>query len=224
MAGEPGVDEVGFAYVSASLCYLRLMPTSLPSPLSLARLRSVAHLAPVLKRTGNALTSINQYGAIAYEPGRMPPGANAHIKASTQLFPTGEMWAINGELISRDERRPVGPKLPPLVFEKAYYDALRAILNFATKSLDLTPPWQIECGIVGIKGLNIIMSDPAGGWIPWGPVRALDRIVHRAVLNSTGDDLLNELLLKFFADVFDATSYARPDQLFHFPPGPPRYP
>lgn len=223
-AGVPGEDEVNFAYVSSSVCYLRLMPQPRSAPIPLARLNAVASQAPLLRARGSGvLSTTNDYGAIVYEPGDMPPGANGQIIASTQLFPSGEIWAINANLLRRDGAKPAGLKLAPLPFEQAYYQTLRAVLRFASETLAIAPPWQIECGVVDIKGMNILMPrDP--GWMPWGPVRGTGIVAVRTILHSADEDAVNQFLLSFFGSVFDATGYPRPLGLFHFPPGPPRHP
>jgi hypothetical protein len=78
-----------------------------------------------------------------------------------------------------------------MVFERAYYTALQSLVKFAAESLGLAPPWQIEFGILGIKGLNIIMPVEPAGWEPWGPVRAQE-VVHRAVLNDVTEVALTQ--------------------------------
>jgi hypothetical protein len=222
--GAHGIDEVNFAYASERLAYLRIMSQPRPEPIRMAQLNQVAQRAPLLvARPTGVLASTNEYGAIAYDPGRTPPGANGQINASTQLMPSGEVWAISATLVQQNEQQPPGPKLQPLVFERAYYDTIRRLLAFAAEMLGIGAPWQIESGVVGIRGMNIIMpSDP--GWIPWGPVRTTDEVVLRRILHTDDNGAVNQLLLDFFAAVFDTSGYARPDGLFHFPPEQPRYP
>src|SRR5579862_8571006 len=112
------------------------------------------------------------------------------------------------------------PFLPPCTFERLYYDKLRSLTGFATKELGLKPPWNIEFGLVGIKGLYLpVAIRREMEW--WGPI-SKPEIVHRAILKEENPTALDRLLLDFFNLVYDATGNARPDGYCGFPPNRPR--
>lgn len=220
--GVPDEDEVSYSYATDSLCYLRLIPTKrLHRPLPLALLTQEVGRAPLLCPQRGGLSKHNDYGAIVYEPGSNPPGGNAKLDASTQLFENGEMWCVGATLIVQERgQRPEWMKLPfvpSLPLEQIYYDRLRSLVSFASDRLGLNPPWQVEAGLVGIKGLHIGM--PPRDF--WGPIRKSE-ITHRMIVNDDKPPSYDAFLLAFFGLVYDATGYARPDNLHGFPPGRPK--
>jgi hypothetical protein len=156
-----------------------------------------------------------------YDPGPPPTaGAIAPLNASTQLFPNGEMWSIGSTLIIRErENRPATVPLPftsALVLEQVYYDKLRALLDFASRYLNLEPPWHVECGLVGINGLTLGVPPEELR----GPIRT-DVVSVERTLESRNEDSINGVLLDFFNEIHNATGYARPDNLGRFPPARP---
>ena len=221
--GVPGQDQESYTYATETLCYLRFMPQERASPLKRALLESLVSGAPLLHHAFGGLSRSNDHGAITFEPGRRPLGANAQLAASTQLFPNGEIWAINADLIKRENDFHSGPLIHPLTLERLYYEKLRLIIAFAKNTMEVSTPFQVECGLVHVKGSYIKMPDPAGGWVPWGPLREQE-IVYRATINDVNEDALNRFLLTFFNEVYDGAAYPRPENLFHFPPGPPHLP
>jgi hypothetical protein len=143
--GVPNVDEVLFSYFDPPDAYLRIIPmTALATPLPLATLREAASTAPLLKSRPGCLTTINRYGAIAYDPARMHTGGPAPVNWSTQLFQNGELWATSNTMIIRERKgRPDWlplPLLPAFVFEQLFYDMLHASVLFAREHLGLTVP------------------------------------------------------------------------------------
>ena len=224
--GEPDVDQVDFAYDSGTLCYLRMIPTiRLPRPLPLAMLVQAASRVPLLSRQlGTGLHSHNPYGAIGYEPTAPPlPRGRGTLNASTQLFQNGELWSIGASPIVRERgERPAQLRLPfvaAIVLEQTYYDRLRALINFASENLELEPPWQVECGLVGIQGLHIAVPPEEIR----GPIRKSE-VVFRRVLKTSEGAAIDSLLLGFFNEFHDAAGYARPDSLGGFPPSRPQWP
>ncbi len=106
------------------------------------------------------------------------------------------------------------------MFEQVYYDTLRTLLHFAQKELGLTPPWNVEFGLTGIEDLYVAVNiNPYEQF--WGPIRTPE-VIHRRVLNDTDTATLDNLLLDFFARVYDAAGHARPVGFFGFPPDRPR--
>jgi hypothetical protein len=220
--GVPGEDEVRFSYATDALCYIRLIPTQRAErPLPLARLTSEIQYAPLLNRQPGGLNTQNDHGAIIYEPGSNPPRGSGKLNASTQLFENGEIWSVSGTLIIQERGgRPASVKIPmlhSLTFEQIYNDKLRALAAFASKHLGVPPPWQIECGIVGIKG--VFLHVPPDEFR--GPIRKSE-IIHRMVVNDEKPASIDAFLLAFFERVHDATGYARPQRLHGFPPAHPK--
>jgi hypothetical protein len=219
--GVPNEDEVSFSYEADVFSYIRLIPTKrLDRPLPLALLVQEVQHAPLISRQFGGLQGQNDYGALICEPGSNPPRGRGKLNASTQLFQNGEIWSIGANLIVTERgQRPQWiklPALPSLVFEQIYYDKLRALIDFASKHLGLNPPWLIECGVAGIRGLNLLL--PPKDF--FGPVRKTE-IIHRMVVNDAGTPAVDAFLFAFFSAVYDATGYARPAALHGFPPARP---
>jgi hypothetical protein len=54
----------------------------------------------------------------------------------------------------------------------------------------------------------------------WGPFYQ-DTVAHKVTLRSVDETAISTALLEFFEVVYDETPFARPENLFGFPPGPP---
>jgi len=222
-AGRPGVDEITYSYTTESLCYLRLIPLSpLPKPLPLSTLLRVAQRAPLLKPRDYDVIRVthNEYGAIAYDPSSDADTGPARLKGSTQLFENGEIWSISAILIVTERNgRPewvLLPALACLLFEQTYYDVLTSLIRFADKGLSLKPPWRIELGLVGIKGLHLYTGSGLYAANGEGPIRKSE-VIYRMVLNDDQETTLKSLLLEFFSQVCDAAGEKRPENLYGFP-------
>jgi len=222
-AGESQGSGASYAYSTDTFCYLRLIPVpTLQAVLPLATLLEVVGKAPLLSRQpGGALSGSNSYGAIGFEVGSQPGRGRGRLAASTQLFPTGELWSLSAALIAHERgERPAWIKLPFLasvVFERVFYDNLRALMAFAQQSLSLSPPWQVECGLVGILGLHLGLSPDDIR----GPVRKADVTLRRTLMSQDGA-AMDKFLLEFFGLLHEAIGAARPPALHGFPPRRPR--
>jgi len=222
-AGDPNGEEASYSYSTDTFCYLRLMTVpKLESPLALATLADVVHRAPLLSRQpGGAMSGSNAYGAIGFEVGSQPGRGRGKLAASTQLFPTGELWAVSAALVAHERgERPAWIKLPFLssvVFERVFYDNLRALVAFAQEYLSLSPPWQVECGLAGALGLHLGVSPDDIR----GPVRKAD-VTLRRTLKSEDEGAMDKLLLEFFGRLHEAIGAPRPVALHGFPPRRPR--
>jgi hypothetical protein len=222
-SGKQGPGEISYTYAADTLCYLRLIPLPpLERPLPLAGLRKVVERAPLLSRQPEgALGGRNDYGAIAFEPSSPPSRGPGNLSASTQLFITGEIWSIGNSLIARERgERPQWIKLPFLssvIFERVYYDQLRALTQFALEQLSLSAPWEVECGVAGSKGLHLWVSAQETS----GPIVQADVITRRRM--KTGSEAeIDAILLEFFNLLHAAAGSERPKGLHGFPPGRPR--
>jgi hypothetical protein len=212
-----------YAYSADTFCYLRLIPVpTLQSVLPLPTLMEVVGNAPLLSRQpGGALSGSNSYGAIGFEVGSQPGRGRGRLAASTQLFPSGELWSLSAALVAHERGdRPAWIKLPFLssvVFERVFYDGLRALMTFAQQSLSLSPPWQVECGLVGVLGLHLGLSPDDIR----GPVRKAD-VTLRRTLKSQDAGAMDKFLLEFFGLLHEAIGAPRPAALHGFPPLRPR--
>jgi hypothetical protein len=217
--GEYDSERQEFYFESRAWCYLRLLPTSpRAAPLRLADLLQNAASAPVLSpRMSNRFADTNQYGAIGFDPRLHGSPPRTLIDSSTQLTESGELWTISANLVIHDRgSRPGWVKVPciaTLAFEQTYVRTLYELVAFAKSNLGLTPPWQVECGAVGIRGVYLGMFDQEFR----GPIRK-DEIYVRDLLKTDQHDQMNSLLLKFFIALHDASGYSRPDGFNNFPP------
>jgi hypothetical protein len=222
-SGKSGPGEIGYSFPVDALCYLRLIPLPpLERPLPLASLRKVVGRAPLLSRQPEgSLIALNDHGAIAFEPATPPSRGPGNLASSTQLFITGELWSIGSSLVARERGdRPQWLKLPfvsSTVFERVYYDHLRALTQFALERLSLSAPWQLECGIAGSKGLHLWISDKETS----GPIVQPEVIVRRT-LKVGSEAEMDTVLLEFFNLLHAAAGSERPEGQHGFPPGRPR--
>jgi hypothetical protein len=222
-SGKAGPGEISYSYAAEMLCFLRLIPLPpLERPLSLANLRKVVDRTPLLSREPQgALSGRNDYGAIAFEPSSPPSRGPGNLAASTQLFITGELWSISNALVAHERgERPQWIKLPVLssvIFERVYYDQLRALTAFALDQLSLSAPWEVECGIAGSKGLHLWVSASETS----GPIVQSDVIIRRTMKSATEAEM-DAVLLEFFSLLHAAAGSERPAGLHGFPPGKPR--
>jgi hypothetical protein len=107
-------------------------------------------------------------------------------------------------------------KLLALPFEKTCFDTLHRYVTFAHGQLCLAPPFKFQAALTGIRDLSFRFEHEE----PWGPFHN-DTIEHEAILRSVEPTAVSAALLGFFEAVYDETPFARPQNLFGFPPGPP---
>jgi hypothetical protein len=184
-------------------------------------LNAAASHAPLLKTSQyGAFTAINRYGAMAYDPGGSRGPGHAELAWATQLFPNGELWCVSKTMAVRERRdRPAWipiPFIPAVLFERLYYDKLRAAIAFAVRDLGLTFPCIVELGLISLQGAHLCVTNQDIR----GPIQ-VDEVVCREELASGDPATFDAILLKFFDRVYDVTGYARPIGLHNFPPGPP---
>ena len=223
--GEPA-ELLQYFYDNKQLAYIRLIPAkALAAPIPLAALRQKASQMPLLRRGYDLLPGHNQHGAIAFEPDQSPRQGPARLtlKASTQLFQNGELWSIASHIIVTDRGdRPAWIKVPfvhSLTFEQLYYDTLVGLIAAAKLQLGLSPPWQIELGLIGVDGVYVVgMPDPDNS--QWGPIRKPE-IIQRMILNEDTQEAISTILIGFYSQLYDATGYPRPNRLHGFPPSRP---
>jgi len=221
--GVPNVDEVQFHFEEPPDCVIRVIPhVRHPRPIPLAELREKAAHAPLLKtKQYGALAGLNAHGAMAYDPGASRRGGPAPLAWATQLFPSGELWlASNTVVVRKRGERPAWvpiPFIPALLTEQLFHEKAHAAIEFAASQLRGMFPCDIELGILGLKGAKLAIDHDEMR----GPIQR-DAIIMRRTIDSGEPYEIDDILLEFFEELHDATGYARPKNLFHFPPDAPR--
>jgi nucleoside phosphorylase len=220
--GVKDVDEVLFSFQKLPDSYVRIIPkVAKPKPIPLPHLNAVADLAPLLKlRQYGGFTFVNRLGVLAYDPGGPHRGGPAPLAWGTQLFDNGELWLASNTMIVREragrpEWVPI-PFIPALGFEGVFFDKVKAAVAFGVQHLGLTFPCDIEMGLLDTADVSLVLNND--------DMRVIRReqVLMRQTLPDASDAAVNAVLLEFFYAVYGATGFARPENLFGFPPGPPR--
>lgn len=221
--GVPDVDEVLFTFEELPDAFVRVIPkVGKAKPIANAVLLEAARDAPLLKhRQYGGFASLNARGVLAYDPGGPHRGGPAPLAWGTQLFPNGELWLASNTVVVRERGgRPAWvpiPFIPALLTEQTFHTKTHAAIAFAVGQLGLTFPCDIGLGILGLKNVKLAIQDDDIR----GPIHA-EKVVYRHTLATGSRAEIDDALLQFFGLLYDATGYARPVGLFHFPPDPPR--
>jgi hypothetical protein len=99
--------------------------------------------------------------------------------------------------------------------ESTFHRTARQSVRFAIEQIGVTPPVQIEFGLVGVRDVHfgVLQLDT------WERIHG-DEVIVRRVLETAGAGEVDAALLDFFSEVFDQTGQERPANLHNFPPGP----
>jgi hypothetical protein len=208
--GEP-YDKVEFAYPDGDGFYLRVIPgVALTRPLSRATLGSIQDAGLfAMWRNPSGLFAQNRFGSIVVEP-QSPAGGD--LKASSQLFPNGEMWGIARWPFVRN-RPEFGPIIPSKTLEQMYRNIVVRYINFLSTHLRIEPPLVIKAGAVGLKGFRLAVDASQ----LFGPFYD-DAFEKTYELDNFSPEAINAALLAFFEALFAASGYDRPKNLWDFPP------
>jgi nucleoside phosphorylase len=197
-------DKVRFTYPDGTGFYLRVIPQARPQrPFRRAELLEAmqqAGLFPMWKNPSGLFTH-NRYGAIVVEPISVTGGP---LQASTQAFENGELWGIAKWLFVTN-RPEYGNIIPAVSLERLYHDMVRRYVDFLTKRLNLTPPFAIELGVVGIENFKLAVD---GDHI-LGPIYDA-RFTREYILKDGTLAEIDRVLGEFFEDLFGITGYPRP--------------
>lgn len=221
--GVPDVDEVLFSFDELPDGFIRVIPkTAKAEPIAIATLLEAARAAPLLKhRQYGAFASLNKRGVLVYDPGGPHRGGPAPLAWGTQLFRSGELWLASNTVVVRERGgRPAWipiPFIPALLAEQTFYEKTHAAVSFAVSQLGLTFPCDIQLGVLGLEGTQLAIRDEDIR----GPIQ-IEKVVYRHMLKTGARAEVDQALLEFFNRLHDATGYARPKGLFHFPPDSPR--
>jgi len=208
--GEPP-DKVEFTYPDGDGFYLRVIPgVALSKALSRATLGSIEDAGLfAMWRNPSRLFAQNRFGSIVIEP---ESAAGGFLKASSQLFATGEVWGLARWPFVRN-RPEFGPIIPSKSVEQMYRDTLVRYINFLSTHLRIEPPLVIKAGAVGLKGFRLAVNVDQ----LFGPFYD-DAVGETYELNDFSPQAINSILLAFFETLFAASGYERPKNLWNFPP------
>lgn len=202
-------DHKEYSYPHGRGFYLRVMPRvpqarPIPRHTLLERMKR-AGVSP-LWGDFSGLYVGNSHGAIVVD------FKGERLISSTQLFANGEIWAVSLRFIVENEW---GKFVPCQAFEAAFRNRLRDYVLFLGGELNISPPYSIEAGAVGIKGIHIVhgsQPDDTSGPI-FDDVFQVERILHDA-----SQTAVDHVALAIFEGLFGTTGYPRPKGLYGFPP------
>src|ERR1700677_4556331 len=176
-------DAIEYRFNETPAFYLRLIPTvPLPEPLEAPTMHDIVGRGRVDVLTRTAFGSVparNRFGAIAYEPF----GASTTPTAFTQLFRNGEIWGVTRELVGRTHNE---PSVPMTNVRDIYGRVLESFISVAAEEVGLAPPFHIEMGAVGLKGLRVSLPQSLRRWLHElsEPIFE-DQLQFRKILNDT---------------------------------------
>jgi hypothetical protein len=216
--GFPGEQE--YRFEGDKSIYLRLFPRysdGQPKP-GRANLKSLMHHRRVLNPmslTIGGISSANDYGWATIDPRN-----DTTTQAITQAFPTGELWGINSlafPLVSM-RRNIASPEeaataLGVISAEKLYARTLENYVSVAVGEMKLRPPFVVELGAVGLKGVYMGAPHPeftSGHY--YGPIREAS-LVRRYDFPDIKHEVLLGILRRFFNELYDLAECSRSDVL-----------
>lgn len=200
--------EYGFADDKGM--YLKVSPRcALNTPFTTGELFRLARQSQfgLLYRQQAGLPASNDRGAILLEP---ISGAGGNLRAATQVFRNGEVWAIGRELLVDNQ---YGKLIPVKLLETAYRESLTRIVDFMQNRLGIQPPYTVEFGAAGMQGHSLVIDTTIDN-----PYEVRDDVFSESfVLTDTSSAALNAALLRIYEAFFRRTGYPRPANLFGFP-------
>jgi len=155
--GHPG--EQDYRFEGDSAIYLRLFPEFNDAQPRVGRaiLKTLMHdrrFLNAMAYSASSLAGPNDYGYVVIEP-----SSNNTTRGITQAFPTGELWGINSQVFQNvplqrwghaDQK---GIAFGIIGVEKVYARALENYVSAAVSQMKLRPPFVVEIGAVGLKGV-----------------------------------------------------------------------
>jgi hypothetical protein len=197
---------IDYRYNEPRTFFLRLIPTRpITDALTLVKLMEIVehHRLRVFTSDRNyGMPGRNQFGAIIYET----HGNSKTPTAFTQLFRNGEIWGVSRELITK-----YGGKLviPMQRVEQTLTQVLANFVHVAHEDLGVAPPYEIEIGAVGLKGVCVSLPKSKGRWSNdiSEPIYD-DQIQFRRFINDTRDDSRQQLVQEFCKKLYDLAAIA----------------
>jgi hypothetical protein len=194
-------DAIEYRFNETPAFYLRLIPTvPLPEPLEAPTMHDIVGRGRVDVLTRTAFGSVparNRFGAIAYEPF----GASTTPTAFTQLFRNGEIWGVTRELVGRIHNQ---PSVPMTNVQDIYGRALESFISVAAEEVGVTPPFHIEMGAVGLKGLRVGLPQSLRRWLHELSEPIFEnQLQFRMVLNDTSVSAQQALVHDFIRRLYE---------------------
>jgi hypothetical protein len=190
--------------------YVRVSPRApLAKPFTTAELYGMARQAQfgVLHRQQAGIAGYNARGAILLEP---VTGSGGRLRAATQVFHNGELWAVGRDLLVDNE---YGKLAPVRLLESAYRETLTRSVDFMQTKLRIQPPYTVEFGAAGAIGYSMTIDTNIDN-----PYEIRDDVFSETfVLTDTSRAAIDSALLRIYEAFFRRTGYPRPPNLFGFP-------
>jgi len=203
-------DETEYGFDDDKGMYLRVSPRSaLDRPFTTGELYGMARQAQfgLLYRQQAGIASYNTHGAILLEPAS---GAGGRLRAATQVFHNGELWAVGRDLLVDNE---YGKLVPVRLLETAYREALARNADFMQSKLGIQAPYTVEFGAAGMLGYSLVIDRNVDN--PY--VIRDDTFSEAFILTETSRAAIDSALLRIYEAFFRRTGYPRPPNLFDFP-------
>ncbi len=194
--------------------YLRLYPSVAHAPISTEleakKLAVQGQLEPLCCARRMGLNwDRNIFGAIGSRPEE-----NGKLYHFTQLFLSCELWGVDALVLNADHIRQQlehwgrGSNTYKYIaydaIERGFSNALQNYLEFAQTRLRIFPPFQIEAGVVGIKGYSLATNSLESGG------NALRDTIHwQCEISSLGRPAW-EMLADFFERIWGNCGIQRP--------------
>jgi hypothetical protein len=215
--GHPG--EQDYRFEGDSAIYLRFFPEFNDAQPRVGRailktLMLDRRFLNAMAYTASSLAAPNDYGYVVIEP-----LSNNTTRGITQAFPTGELWGINSQVFQNVPLQRWGhPDQKGIAFgiigvEKVYARALENYVSAAVSQMKLRPPFVVEIGAVGLKGVYMGAPHPEfsqGHY--YGPIRG-EGLIHNYKLDGVTRESLYNVLRHFFNELYDLAECSRPDIL-----------
>jgi hypothetical protein len=201
------MENQSFVMPFRSVAWLRVIPKT-------RRILAVELLRNSVGRFGafggpvGAFILENGYGVAMLEQA----GATWNVDNLSQYFRTGEIWAINADIL-RQGQRGDGNWVLSFPLENLFITSLRLYFEFMEQVAKIAPPFKVEAGVEGIKGRKLAHTGIALGSAGHGTMYE-DRVVHQAVLNKSDPATQLEFLMAFFERLNANTGNARPKGLY----------
>ena len=211
--GNPGEQEYKFEGDKA--VYVRLFPKTGEGQPKIGRsvIKDLVHHKRSLGPMSYALAGIassNDFGWACIDP-----SGNTAAKNICQAFPSGELWGISSQVFVQTQiRHFVRPDeaavaLAVITVEKLCTRTLENFVRVASTVMQLRPPFVVELGIVGTKGIYMGAPHPESSQGHYyGPMRD-DLLVRRYDLTKTDSAAQREILRDFFDELYDLAEVSR---------------
>jgi hypothetical protein len=192
---------------NAAQSFLRLIPTKPTlqrTPFALEKLAREKYLSPFGKTDG-MWTGRNKHGAVVFNAEKQTPQTTAD--SITQLFLKGEIWGVDQFFLRREHE---GKRfIPSTAIEEVFEGALKNYLRFAQQALGLELPLRLIAGLAEVENFMMALPDE---FLPdkFGGHVVQEEVVYEDIVGDYTTPV-NELLLPFFKQVWEACGIERPE-------------